>query len=315
MARAYVLHENPLWLPPLAEAFDRAGLPWTEMFLDSGTFDLSSPPPEGVFYNRMSASSHTRDHRYSVELTASVLAWLKRWGRPIINGPDVLDLEISKIRQYAALERFGIATPRAVFIAGRDQIVPAAKRYFSGQPVILKPNRGGRGSGVQLFRTIEELATYVDSDAYDPPIDGLQLLQEYIVAPRPFITRSEFINGRFLYAVEVDTSEGFQLCPCENKRDRSNTEAPRDKFTIVDGIPEQLRTQLESFIAEIGINIAGIEFITDASGRYFVYDINTNTNYNADAEERAGRTGTALSGPGAVAAYLAAELARLPKTN
>ncbi len=68
--RIHVLHENLAWLPPLAEAFDRRNLPWTEWFLDAGSFDLSAPPPEGVFYNRMSASSHTRDHRYSAELTA-----------------------------------------------------------------------------------------------------------------------------------------------------------------------------------------------------------------------------------------------------
>ena len=64
MHRIYVIHENPAWLPPLSEAFDQRRLPWAEWFLDAGVFDLASPPPEGVFYNRMSASSHTRDHRY-----------------------------------------------------------------------------------------------------------------------------------------------------------------------------------------------------------------------------------------------------------
>src|ERR1700747_2569089 len=54
--------------------------------LDRGAFDLSRPPPEGIFYNRMSASSHTRDHRYAAELTATVLAWLERHGRRVVNG-------------------------------------------------------------------------------------------------------------------------------------------------------------------------------------------------------------------------------------
>lgn len=310
MARAFILHENPLWLPPLAQAFDRQGLPWTELFLDVGTFDLSSPPPDGVFYNRMSASSHTRNHRYSAELTASVLAWLKRWGRKVVNSQNVLDMEISKVRQYAELERLGIKTPRTVFVSGRDQIVPAAKKYFDGQPFILKPNRGGRGEGVQLFKTVESLAEYVNSDQYETPVDGVELLQEYIIAPRTVITRAEFINGRFLYAVEVDTSDGFQLCPCENTR-----ETKREKFKIIDGIPEQLQAQLERFLEETGINIAGIEFITDLNGKPFVYDVNTNTNYNAEAEERAGRAGTERSGPGAVAAYLGAELSRLYGVN
>ena len=101
----HVIHENAAWLEPLARALDAEALPWRGWFLDRGVFDLSQPPPEGVFYNRMSASSHTRDHRYAAELTVSVLAWLARHGRRIINGPSALDLEISKIRQYAALDR------------------------------------------------------------------------------------------------------------------------------------------------------------------------------------------------------------------
>ena len=147
MSRIHVIHENPAWLPPLAEALDARGLPWAEWFMHDGAFDLAAPPPEGVFYNRMSASSHTRDHRYAAELTAAVLAWLIRWGRRVVNGPGALDLEISKARQYAALEGQSIATPRTVLVAGRDRVVAAARRYFPGQPVILKPNRGGKGLG------------------------------------------------------------------------------------------------------------------------------------------------------------------------
>src|SRR5579871_5928524 len=60
MRRIHILHENAAWLPPLAQAFDQRRLPWTEWFLDAGTFDLSAPPPDGVFYNRMSASSQDR---------------------------------------------------------------------------------------------------------------------------------------------------------------------------------------------------------------------------------------------------------------
>src|SRR5262249_1947979 len=190
MRRIHVLHENAAWLPPLAQAFDQRRLPWTEWYLDGGTFDLAAPPPDGVFYNRMSASSHSRDHRYAAELTAAVLAWLTRWGRRVVNGPGALDLEISKVRQYAGLESHGIATPRTVLVAGRTQISAAATQYFGNQPVILKPNRGGKGLGVQLFSSSDDLAAYVNSDRYEPPVDGLYLLQEYIRAPCPVITRT-----------------------------------------------------------------------------------------------------------------------------
>ncbi len=314
MTRIHVLHENAAWLPPLAQAFDQRHLPWTEWFLDAGTFDLAAPPPQGVFYNRMSASSHTRDHRFSAELTAAVLAWLARWGRRVVNGSSALDLEISKARQYAALESHGIATPRTVLVAGRERIVAAARRHFPGQPVILKPNRGGKGLGVQLFQTSDSLAAYVNGAVYQPPVDGLHLLQEYVRAPRPFITRAEFVGGRFLYAVEVDTSEGFELCPAEACAIGDAIcpvgEAPRDKFTVIDGIPDTLRLRLERFLSSSGVEVAGIEFIGDAAGRTLVYDINTNTNYNPDAEARAGRAGTARSGPGAIAEFLGSELVR-----
>jgi hypothetical protein len=314
MSRIHILHENAAWLPPLAAALDHRRLPWTEWFLDAGTFDLAAPPPPGVFYNRMSASSHTRDHRFSAELTAGVLAWLTRWDRRVVNGSGALDLEISKVRQYAALEAQGIATPRTVLVAGRDRIFAAARRHFPDQAVILKPNRGGKGLGVKLFQSADSLATYVDGAAYETPVDGLQLLQEYVRAPRPFITRAEFVGGRFLYAVEVDTSEGFELCPADACAISDAAcpvgEAPREKFTIIDGIPDALRTRLERFLAAAGIEVAGIEFITATDGRTLVYDVNTNTNYNADAEARAGRTGTARSGPGAIAAFLGGELSR-----
>src|SRR5213596_466975 len=123
--KVYVLHENDAWVEPLRAAFAELALPHAEWFIDQGTLDLSATPPEGVFYNRMSASSHTRDHRYAAELTASVLAWLAGHGRRVVNGPRALDLEISKARQYAALEAAGVRTPRTVLVAGKDRLVRA----------------------------------------------------------------------------------------------------------------------------------------------------------------------------------------------
>jgi glutathione synthase/RimK-type ligase-like ATP-grasp enzyme len=312
MALVHILHENPDWLPPLARALDQRRLPWRDWFLHEGVFDLAAQPPEGVFYNRMSASSHTRDHRYAAELTAAVLAWLTRWGRRVVNGPAALDLEISKVRQYAALEQYGIETPRTVLVAGRHNVVRAAREHFRTGPVILKPNRGGKGLGVRLFQDIANLEAHVDGRAYESPVDGLMLLQEYIRAPEPIITRCEFVGARFLYAVEVDTTGGFELCPAEacaiGDAACPAGEDRRDKFTITDGISPDLRLRLEDFLGGNGIEVAGIEFIRDADDRIFVYDVNTNTNYNAEAEERAGVAGTDHSGPGAIAAFLGKEL-------
>jgi hypothetical protein len=78
------------------------------------------------------------------------------------------------------------------------------------------------------------------------------------------------------------------------------------KFNIIDGIDAGLRRRYEAFLAANGIGIAGIEFIVDAEGKVFTYDVNTNTNYNPDAESRDGR-----SGMRAIARYLNDEIVRV----
>ncbi|WP_424134856.1 ATP-grasp domain-containing protein [Roseomonas chloroacetimidivorans] len=326
MSKIHVIHENPEWLPPLARAFDQRGLPWEEWNLSSGAFDLSQPPPEGVFYNRMSASSHTRGHRYSAELTAAVLAWLERFGRRVVNGPRALDLEISKARQYAALEAAGITVPGTVVVRGEaDDVVAAARRRYGNGPLILKPNRGGKGLGVRLFSDPDALAAFLaDAPEDELPADGLWLLQDYIRSERPFITRAEFVGGRFLYAVEVNTSSGFELCPadvCEVPAPSAavgdafcpvgETPAAAPRFRVIpEGIDPRQRERLEGFLAANGVEVAGIEFIRTPEGQVLTYDVNTNTNYNPDAEAVAGLAGTDRSGPGAIATFLGNELAK-----
>src|SRR6266446_218489 len=295
MTQIHVIHENAAWLAPLAAAFDRQRLPWRDWFLDRGVFDLSQPPPQGVYYNRMSASSHTRDHRYAAELTAAVLAWLERHERRVVNGSRALDLEISKARQYAALETAGIRTPDTVLAAGKELPVAAARQRFAEGPFILKPSRGGKGLGVRLFHTADALAGYLDGPDYEPPVDGLHLLQQYVRAPVPLITRAEFVGGRFIYAVEVDTSDGFELCPADvcavGDASCPAGEVRPAKFTIIDDIGADLKRRYEAFLAANDIGVAGIEFIADDAGAVYTYDVNTNTNYNPDAEARAGRSG------------------------
>src|SRR5918993_1537764 len=123
MSKVYVIHENSVWVEPLRAAFDELGTPFEEWFLDKGILDLRSAPPDGVFYNRMSASSHTRGHRYAAEYTGAVLAWLERHGRTVVNDSRALRLEISKVAQYEALAACGIATPETLAVIGRESIV------------------------------------------------------------------------------------------------------------------------------------------------------------------------------------------------
>ena len=100
MPRIHVIHENDAWVEPLRVAFAELGLPYVEWFIAEGRLDLASVPPQGVFYNRMSASSHTRGHRYAAELTGGILAWLESHGRRVVNNGRALQLEISSQNQH-----------------------------------------------------------------------------------------------------------------------------------------------------------------------------------------------------------------------
>ena len=318
MTKIYVIHENDAWVEPLRTAFMELDLPYEEWFLSEGAFDVSVPPPEGVFYNRMSASSHTRGHRYAPELTAGVLAWLQSHDRRVVNNGRALQLELSKLDQYATLARYGIRTPYTVAAVGRPNIVAAAKA-FSGS-FITKHNRAGKGLGVRLFHNIDALLTYVQSDAFEDSVDGITLVQEYIRAPEPCITRVEFVGGEFLYAVRVDTSLGFELCPADvcqvgdafcpvgetTSLPETSPVSAAPRFRIVQGFAHPIVKRYREFIADNGIGIAGIEFIADASGEIYTYDVNTNTNYNPAAEAEAG-----VYGMRTIARYLGDELRRI----
>ena len=312
MSRIYVIHENDAWVEPLRAAFDEIGAPFTEWFIDQGTLDLDSAPPEGVFYNRMSASSHTRGHRYAPELTGGILAWLEAHRRRVINDGRALRLEISKIAQYQALSCYGVRVPRTIAAVGRRAIVEAGLQ-MRGR-FITKHNRAGKGLGVRLFDDVAALERYVNSDDFEDSVDGITLIQQYVQAPEPFITRVEFVGGKFLYAVRVDTTLGFELCPadacavgdafCPVGETAPVASAPR--FRIIDGFRHPIVARYQRFLADNGIGIAGIEFITDRDGEIYTYDVNTNTNYNGDAERAAG-----VFGMRAIASYLHDELRAL----
>ncbi|GAA3680865.1 glutathione synthase [Arthrobacter ginkgonis] len=303
----YVIHENPEWFPPLAAAFAAEGVPAVEWLLTTGSINLTDAPPPGVFWSRMSASAHTRGHGASKEYTRAVLAWLQAHGRRVVNGSSVLELEVSKVAQQTALAAAGFDVPRTVAVFGKDTLAEEARTF--ALPFITKHNQGGKGLGVRRFDSYAEFDAYVASDGFEEPADGITLLQEFLQAAEPFITRAEFVGGRFVYAVKVDTSSGsFELCPADAC---VVPEAAGPKFSLrqdADRLP--VIRQYEEFLAAHGIEVAGVEFIETSDGRLVTYDINTNTNYNPDVEAVAPR-----SGPAEIARFLGAQLAEAARPS
>jgi len=228
-----------------------------------------------------------------------------------VNGRRVLELEMSKVEQLVALRAAGIDTPRTVAAVGRSQILDAALGFTA--PFIIKHNQGGKGLGVRKIDSHDELAEYVNGPDFEQSPDGITLVQDYIRAAEPFITRAEIVGGEFIYAVKADTARGgFQLCPAdacaidpitrEPIMPHGATIAPvagQQLFSMRDDFDHTIIEKYLEFGRRAGLEVFGIEFIEAEDGRVLTYDVNTNTNYNAVVEAAAPR-----SAPRALAHYL-----------
>ncbi|WP_154795973.1 ATP-grasp domain-containing protein [Occultella kanbiaonis] len=311
----HVIHENPDWFAPFAAAFEADGVPYREWLLTGGALDLGEVPPPGVYWSRFSASAHTRDHGHSKEHTRAVLAWAEAAGRRVVNGRGVLEFEVSKVVQLASLRAAGIDTPLTRVVIGTDNLLAAATGFPT--PFVTKHNQGGKGLGVRRYDAVADLAADLASGVYEEPVDGVTLLQEYVAPADGSITRVEIVGGEFVYAIRADTVHGgFQLCPADACALDPETGRPilppgatlapvpgQSLFSLREHVDPALVESYLAFTARHGIEIAGIEFLESADGRVLTYDVNTNTNYNAEIEAVAPR-----SGPGQIARYLGALL-------
>ncbi|MEX1260765.1 MAG: hypothetical protein WEA58_07795, partial [Balneolaceae bacterium] len=166
--------------------------------------------------------------------------------------------------------------------------------------------------GVELFRSVEELERRLEIDS-QLSLDGISLIQEYIKPHNDTITRLEFIGGKFFYAVQVDTSDGFELCPADSCVVGGDFcpapgDTPTHKFQVTDFQDDELIGRLEQFFEANDIRVGAAEFVENAAGERFVYDININTNYNRQAEKNAGDNKRAML---EVARFLKKELGSL----
>ena len=59
-----VIHENNEWVSPFTAAFEKLNFDYHIWYVPEMSLDLAALPTDAVYWNRMSASSHTRGHRY-----------------------------------------------------------------------------------------------------------------------------------------------------------------------------------------------------------------------------------------------------------
>jgi RimK-like ATP-grasp domain len=294
-----IYYEQPNWFKPLFAELDRRGTPYVKLFAPDHFYSPEDHPEEkySLVFNRMSPSAWNRDHGDQIFYTLGFLEHLESRGVKVINGFKAFSSELSKAGQLTLMDSLGIAYPKARVIHRPAQAEAASEGLR--WPIVVKPNIGGSGAGVKRFDGISQLRAAIAAPAGSPDalqfgLDSTALVQEFIPAQDAHIVRVEVLNGKFLYAIKVHiTGETFDLCPADICRTTTGVDlnraacaidAPKSGITV-EGYqpPAEAIADVETIMRHSGIDIGGVEYITDArDGQRYYYDTNALSNFVAD---------------------------------
>src|SRR6266704_1324267 len=288
-----IYYEHPDWFRPLFQQMDERGVNWLKIEARDHYYDVGFPEPEySLLFNRMSPSAWQRGLAHGIFFTLNYLAHLEAKGTRVVNGYRCFAHEISKARQLSNLEKLGLPYPKARIINHPSQALAAAEAI--GYPVVLKPNIGGSGAGIERFSSPDQLRAAVEANRLYFGIDSTALVQEAFTARGGVITRVEVLGGKYLYAIQIHiTGESFNLCPadiCQNTRGEELTriacpvDAPKSGMKV-EGYepPRQVIEDVERIVELAGVEVGGIEYVFDErTGRQLYYDVNALSNFVAD---------------------------------
>jgi len=281
-----VLYEHPEWFKPLFAELDRRDAPYVALQAADHVYDPDErSSPYALVVNRMSPSAWMRGQRAAIFHTLRYLEQLDEIAVPVLNGLRAFRFELSKAAQYSLMTRLGLRHPVTRVLSRPEQALTAARELEF--PVLLKPNIGGSGAGIQSFATMDELTDGVRDGGIDFGIDDVGLLQEHLPAQDDVIVRIEIVGGEFLYAIRLLLTPGtFNLCPadyCELPGIADGVsgrglpvEAYRPPSEIIDGA--------RRLVAAAGMDVGGVEYLINArDGQPYFYDVNALSNFVADA--------------------------------
>lgn len=271
-----ILYEHPEWFKPLFAALDRRGVAYAAISLTDHIFepaDRSIPAP--VVLSRVAQSGFLRDPQHGIFYAPSLLAHWRANGARVLNGPEVLAVDSSKARQLSLIAGLGLAIPATRVVHRREEILAAADGMTF--PLLLKANVGGAGAGIVRYDDRTALAEAVAERFLPESIDGVLLVQDYVPAADGRIIRLETLNGRFLYAIEVETGASFDLCPAD-----ACVAGKPVRMAAVDPGPALIEAA-ERIARAAGLDVGGVEVVIDArDGVPRFYDINGLSNFVAN---------------------------------
>jgi glutathione synthase/RimK-type ligase-like ATP-grasp enzyme len=274
-----ILYEHPAWFEPLFRALERRGVDFVPVPLGDHAFDpMRSDPPARVILSRVAMSGFLREPQHPIFYAEALLDHWERRGAAVLNGAAVLAMDSSKARQLSLIASLGLSVPETRVVHRREDLIAAARGLE--WPLLVKANIGGSGAGITRYSAIQELEQSVRDGTVPQSVDQVLLLQNYVPARGGTILRLETLGGRFLYALEVESSgESFDLCPA----DACLVKPGRKGIGMKSVAPtDEIVGAAEAIACAVGLDVGGVEVvIDDRDGTARFYDINGLSNFVA----------------------------------
>lgn len=277
-----VVYEHPEWFEPLFAALDRHGVSYVKVPLAGHRFDpAGSPAPATVVFSRVAMSSFLRDPEHPIFYAQSLFEHWQGQGTRVVNA-SALNIDTSKARQMSLIARLGLKGP-ATRVAHRQADLPMAAEGLRF-PVLVKADIGGAGAGITRYETPESLVEAAGEKWCPAGVNGISLIQEYAPRRDGKITRVETLNGRYLYAIDIESpGDAFDLCPADACLVRPG--APTLTMTKTTP-PSEVITAVERLAVAGGLEVGGVEYLVDdLDGSVLFYDINGLSNFVAKPVE------------------------------
>lgn len=277
-----ILYEHPHWFIPLFDSLDRHGVAYSKLNLSDHSFDPEDRQlPAPLILSRVAMSGFLREEDHGIFYAQALLDHWARLGAEVLNGPGVLAIDSSKARQLSLISSLGLQVPRTK-VVHRPQDLLAASEDMAF-PLLVKANIGGSGAGIVRFDNREQLRNAVQNRTVPTSIDRVLLLQDHVPARGGSIMRVETLGGKYLYALEVESGDSFDLCPAD-----ACLAAPGKKAIKMRAVqPDAAIIEAVERIAQASeLDVGGVELmIDDRDGEPRFYDINALSNFVANPLE------------------------------
>lgn len=265
-----ILTDIPDWTGSTVEALENED--WAVKLIDILHWRWTASeglPDWGLVFNRIAARP-ANDELGLLTQTRDLLTAIDLAGIPCLNGARCHAIGISKVMQASIFASCGAPTPRTHVVIP-ENLKEQLKRLAREFPLLIKPNVGGRGSGISSPENFQ---------AETFALDGCAILQEQIQSGDGRVHRVEMLGGELLYEATVPLeTDAYDYCLAG---------ADEASLTVSEEVTEEVALHCRRIAKAASLDLGSIEYLIDKKGSPQFIDINPVSSFVPNLTERLG---------------------------